>query len=129
MRTLPVIVGLVAAVLSASCGFTARRAFDRGTKLYEKGQYSEASIEFRKAIQKDPKFGEAYLKLGLTELQQSSSTEAAEALLHAVALMPDRAEPKAELAELYIRTYLSDPTNFAGLYHQASRFTTELLNK
>jgi tetratricopeptide (TPR) repeat protein len=129
MRTLPVIVGLVAAVLSASCGFTARRAFDRGMKLYEKRQYSEASIEFRKAIQKDPKFGEAYLKLGLTELQQGSSTEAAEALLHAVALMPDSAEPKAELAELYIRTYLSDPTNFAGLYHQASRFTTELLNK
>jgi tetratricopeptide (TPR) repeat protein len=124
-----VIVGLVAALLSASCGFTARKAFDRGTKLYEKGQYSEASIEFRRAIQKDPKYGEAYLKLGLTELQQGSSTEAAEALQHAVALMPDRAEPKSELAELYIRTYLSDPPNFVGLYHQASRFTAELLNK
>jgi len=129
MKTLPVIVALVAAILSASCGFTARKAFDRGTKLYEGGQYSEASIEFRKAIQKDPKFGEAYLKLGLTELQQGSPAQAAEALQHAVALMPDRAQSKAELAELYVRTYLSDPANFAGLYQQASRFTTELLNK
>src|ERR1700686_5447605 len=123
MRTLPVIVGLVAAILSASCGFTARKAFDLGTRLYQRGQYSEASIEFRRAIQKDPKFGEAYLRLGLTELQQGSSTEAAEALQHAVALMPDRAEPKAELAELYLKTYQTDPRNLAGLYQQASLFT------
>ena len=58
---------LIVVLLSASCGFTARRAFDRGTKLYESGHYAEASIEFRRAIQKDPKFGEAYLKLGLSE--------------------------------------------------------------
>src|SRR6202162_4439179 len=129
MRTLPVIVGLVAALLPASCGFTGRRALERGTKLYEKGRYPEPSIEFRGAIQKDPKCGEAYLRLGLTELQQGSSTEAAEALQHAVALMPDRAEPKAELAELYLKTYLTDPRNLAGLYQQASLFTADLLSK
>ena len=83
-----VVVVLVAALLSAACGFTARRAFDRGTKLYEKGQYAEASIEFRRAIQKDPKFGDAYLKLGLTELRQASPLAAADALRHAVALIP-----------------------------------------
>src|ERR1700732_4213157 len=116
MRTLPVIVSLVAALLSASCGFTARRAFDRGTKLCERGQYSEASIEFRRAIQKDPKFGEAYLKLGLTELKQGSTEAAADALQHAVALMPERAESKAELAQLYINSYLADPRHPAGLY-------------
>ncbi len=71
-ENLPVSLGLVAAILLVSCGFTAGRAFDRGTKLYEKGQYAEASIEFRRAIQKDPKFGEAYLKLGLTELRQAN---------------------------------------------------------
>src|SRR6202790_5288553 len=129
MRTLPVIVSLVAALLSASCGFTARRAFDRGTKLYEKGQNSEASIEFRRAIQKDPRFGDAYLSLGLTELKLGSPTEAADALQHAVALMPDRAEPKAELAELYVNSYLADPRRPARLYQQASQFTTELLSK
>ena len=129
MRTLPVIVGVAAALLLASCGFTARRAFDRGTKLCEKGRYPEASIEFHRAIQKDPKFGEAYLRLGLTELQQGNSTEAAEALQHAVALMPDRTEPKAELAELDLKTYLTDPRNLAGLYQQASLFTADLLSK
>ena len=123
------VVVLVAALLSAACGFTARRAFDRGTKLYEKGQYAEASIEFRRAIQKDPKFGDAYLKLGLTELREASPLAAADALRHAVALMPDRPEPKAELAQLYINSYLGNPGHFAGLYQQAAQFTTELLNK
>src|SRR4029077_6258292 len=92
---------LASVLLSPSCGFDARRAYDRGTKLYEKGQYAEASIELRRAVQKDPKFGEAYRELGLTELRQGSPQAAANALQHAVALMPDRTEAKAQLAELY----------------------------
>jgi tetratricopeptide (TPR) repeat protein len=120
---------LAGLLLSAACGLTARKAFDRGTKLYEKGHYAEASIEFRSAIQKDPNFGEAYLKLGLTELKQSKPIPAADAMRHALALMPDRAEPKAELAEIYINTYLADPRSLAGLYQQASQFTNDLLSK
>jgi tetratricopeptide (TPR) repeat protein len=120
---------LAAAFLAVSCGFTARRAFDRGTKLYEKGQYAEASIEFRRAVQKDPKFGEAYLKLGLTELKHANPEAAADALRHAVALLPDRVEPKAELAQIYIDSYLGDPRHFAVFYQQASQFTTELLSR
>jgi tetratricopeptide (TPR) repeat protein len=120
---------LIVVLLSASCGFTARRAFDRGTKLYESGQYAEASIEFRRAIQKDPKFGEAYLKLGLTELKQASPRKAADALQHAVVLLPASAEAKAALAELYINAYMLDPRGLVGQYQQASQFTTELLSK
>jgi tetratricopeptide (TPR) repeat protein len=126
-RIFPII--LAGTLLSASCGFTARRAFDRGTKLYQNGKYAEASIEFRRAVQKDPKFGEAYLKLGLAELKQGSPQAAAEALRHATALMPDREEPKAELAELYINSYLADPHKLAGFYDQASLFTNELISK
>src|ERR1700704_1574670 len=100
---------LIGILLSGSCGFTSRRAFEKGTKLYEKGQYAEASIEFRRAIQKDPKFGEAYLKLGLTELKQASPKSAADALQHAVALMPASAESKAALAQLYVNAYMTDP--------------------
>jgi tetratricopeptide (TPR) repeat protein len=120
---------LIGLLLSSSCGFTARRAFDKGTKLYEKGQYAEASIEFRRAVQKDPKFGEAYLKLGLTELKQASPRSAADALQHAVALMPDSTESKAALAQLYVNAYMTDPRGIAGLYQQASQFTTDLLSK
>src|SRR5271166_3739396 len=126
----PLIWAVLAAVLlSGSCGLTARRAFERGTRLYEQGKFAEASIEFRSAIQKDPNFGEAYLKLGLTELKQSKSIPAADALRHAVALLPDRPEPKAELAEIYINTYLGDPHGLAALYQQASDLTSELLSK
>ena len=120
---------LVSIGILLSCGLSARKAFEKGTKLYESGQYAEASIEFRRAIQKDPKFGEAYLKLGLTELKQSSPRTAADALKNAVALMPASAEPKAALAQLYVNAYMMDPRGLVGLYQQASQFTTELLSK
>lgn len=129
MRILPVMVGLAGALLACSCGLTKQKAFDRGTKLYEKGQYAEASIEFRRAIQKDVNFGEAYLKLGLTERKRGDQKAASEALLHAVALMPSRVEPKAELADLYINAYMADPRNLPGFYQQASQFTSELLSQ
>ena len=120
---------LAAALVASSCGLTKQKAFDRGTKLYENGKYAEASIEFRRAIQKDPKFGEAYLKLGLTALKQGDLKAASEALLHAVVLMPGRVEPKAELAELYVNAYMADPRNLSGFYEQASQFTTDLLRQ
>ena len=117
------------ALLAAGCGLGKQRAFERGVKLYEKGQYDEASLEFRRAIQKDANFGEAYLKLGLTEEKQGHPLGAIEALKHALALMPERAEPKAELAQLFINAYLAEPQKLPGFYQQASAFTTELLNK
>src|SRR5579862_5931869 len=120
---------VAAVLLEASCGLTARRAFDRGSKLYDAGKYDEASIEFRSAIQKDPKFGDAYLKLGQTELKQNNPLAAADAMRHAVALMPDRAEAKGQLAEIYLNAYLADPRKSAGLYQQASGFAGELLSK
>ena len=122
---------IIAAFLlsTISCGLSSRRAFDRGTKLYEKGQYAESSIEFRKAIQKDPKLGEAYLKLGLAELKQGRTETAAAVLNQAMLLMPDRAEPKSELAQLYIQSFIADPRRPAGYYEKASQLTNELLQK
>ena len=129
MRNLRVIAGLAGALLTSSCGLTKQRAYDRGSRLYDQGHYAEASIEFRKVIQKDPKFGDAYLRLGLTDLKLGDPKAASEALLHAVALMPGRVEPKAELAQLYINSYMADPRTMTGFYEQASQFTTDLLRQ
>jgi tetratricopeptide (TPR) repeat protein len=124
---------VVCALASVACSLTAdsakRKAFDRGTRLYEKGRYAEASIEFRKAIQKDPKFGEAYWKLGQAELKQGRPDAAASALNQAAILLPDRVEPKVELAELYLNGYMADPRKPAGPYQSASRYINEILHK
>ncbi len=38
--------------------------FDSGNKYFDQGKYKEAIVEYRNAIQQDPKFGEARLEAG-----------------------------------------------------------------
>jgi tetratricopeptide (TPR) repeat protein len=39
--------------------------FNKGKSLYEKGDYVKASLEFKNALQIDPKFSQAYYMLGM----------------------------------------------------------------
>ena len=105
-----------------------RKAFERGVKLYNSGHYAAASLEFRKAIQKDSKFGEAYLRLGLSESKQAQFQQADAAFNRAVMLMPANPEPKIQLAELYLTSYMADPHKPAALYHRISEIAGQLLS-
>ena len=42
---------------------------NKGKELYEKGKYTEAKLEFKNAIQIDPKYVEAYYMLGMAEMK------------------------------------------------------------
>ena len=50
--------------------------FNKGKALYEKGQIMEARLEFKNAIQIDPKFADAYYMLGMVELRIGNSNSA-----------------------------------------------------
>jgi tetratricopeptide (TPR) repeat protein len=54
--------------LQAGCSRGARDYLDRGNKFFEAGKYENATIQYRRAVQKDPNFGEAYLRIGLAAL-------------------------------------------------------------
>jgi tetratricopeptide (TPR) repeat protein len=122
---------ITCAFVSTSCDSEppAIVALKRGTKLLESGRYAEASLQFRKAIQKSPTLGQAYLKLGIAELKQSNVQEAESALKQATLLMPQNMEPVAELADLYVTTYLADPRKPAPLYERISKLIGQLLEK
>src|SRR5712672_1024594 len=92
--TLPVICLLV-----TSCGLTSdiarRRYFDEGRRHYEHGQYREAAVAFRKAVQKDSEFGEAYRYWALAELKPGGDgTRALAALRRAMVLLSGDEEIK-----------------------------------
>ncbi|MCS7314651.1 MAG: tetratricopeptide repeat protein [Bryobacterales bacterium] len=80
-----------------------RRYLESGNRYFEKKQYKEASIMYRQALRKDPRYGEAYYRLGLTQLRLNRIPEAVRWLRRAVELLPDRTEPKVELGEIYLR--------------------------
>ena len=45
---------------------------NKGKELYEKGQYTEAKLEFKNAIQIDPKYADAYYMLGMVEMKSGN---------------------------------------------------------
>jgi tetratricopeptide (TPR) repeat protein len=106
-RAVPLLVAALI-LLEGACGRNPRYYLDKGDKLYAKGAYSDASLNYRKAIQKDPSFGPAYYQLGLSELRLGKSSDAYQALSRAVELLPNREDVKVTLAGLAMAAYVAD---------------------
>jgi tetratricopeptide (TPR) repeat protein len=113
MRRKKLIVGLALVVLVAAgvTGFfvmrnrTPEKYYERGMTALTDGDYKSASVFFRTAIKRNPRFGEAYWKLGEAELRAENIRNGIGALRRAVELMPGRPEPANMLAETLLTIY------------------------
>jgi len=105
------------ALFLVGCGPEAKkkRAMEGGNKYYDKGQYKQARLMYLNAIKGDPRFGEAYYKLALTNLRLGNAGEAVGNLQRAVELLPDNMDAHSKLADIYLTAYASNPTKFKGL--------------
>jgi tetratricopeptide (TPR) repeat protein len=137
------VVGVCAVVLAfctvSACIATKQSYVSKGNKLYDAGKYADAALNYRKAIQKDPGYGEAYYRLGLAAIKQSESKEgqaregqareAYDALLRAVQLLPDNVAVLEKFGDVCLSYYLADPTHPQFLYRQIAQTSQELLSK
>ena len=85
--------------------------FNRGKALYEEGQYVKAGLEFKNALQIDPKFAEGYYMLGRVEQKRGNLKRAFAGFRKAVALNPDLLDAQAQYGKLLL---LSGATDEAG---------------
>jgi Tfp pilus assembly protein PilF len=46
--------------------------YDKGKALYDKGDFVRASLEFKNAIQIDPKFADAYYMTGMCSMKRET---------------------------------------------------------
>ena len=105
----------VAVILAFLVGFAScsrdpnvvkKRYLESGNKYYEKERYKEASIQYRNALKRDPKYGAAYYKLALVSLRLNEVNGAVSALRRAVELVPpdqpDHWDAVVKLSELYL---------------------------
>ena len=87
---------MVTAIAAAGCSEnpeTAKReAVTRGDALFDKAQYSEAVIEYRRAIQFDARYAEAHRKLADTYLKAGDGGNAVREYVRAADLLPDDAD-------------------------------------
>ncbi len=104
--------GLILVLVSACSSDPAtlrKKYLDSGNKYFGNEKYKEASIMYRRALQKDMRFGEGYYRLGLSELKLGRPVDAMRALQRAVELDPKNLEAPARLAEIYLTFYAVDP--------------------
>src|SRR5579862_3745299 len=92
-------------VLLASCRQSPQQYLAKGNTFFAAGKYDDAIINYKKAIQRDPKFGEGYYRLGLAQLKTGKSRDAYAALNTSNALLPDRVDVKVTLADFLLPAY------------------------
>ena len=108
-------IRLVAVILAVLVGFTScsrdpavvkKRYLESGNKYFDKGRYKEASIQYRNALKRDPKYGAAYYKLALVSLKMRDGGGALSALRRAVELIPldqpDHWDAVSTLSDLFL---------------------------
>src|ERR1700686_4293785 len=87
---------LVLTFFVASCSrdpkVQGRRYVDNGNKFFEKSKFKEASIMYRRALQKDLRFGEAYYRLALTDINLAAYGDAVRSLRRAIELPPENSD-------------------------------------
>jgi len=125
--TISVSVALMA--MLGGCTLSKQSYLLKGDKLVAEGKYEDAVLNYRKAIQRDPNFGEAYYRLGLAALKMQHGRDAFEALFRATQLLPRNLDAKQKFAELCVGFYLADPTRPQALYTQIVRLSDELLSQ
>jgi len=125
-RALPLV--LVAGII-VSCRQSPQEYVAKGNTFFAAGKYEDAIINYKKAVQRDSKYGESYYRLGLAELKTGKSRDAYAALNTANTLLPDRTDVKVTLADFLLLGYVGNKSRPAALYTQLTKLTDELIAK
>ncbi|MCX6627827.1 MAG: tetratricopeptide repeat protein, partial [Candidatus Solibacter sp.] len=132
MRSIRLVAVVLAVLVAlASCSrdpnVVKRRYLESGNKYFEKERYKEASIQYRNALKRDPKYGAAYYKLALVSLRMNEMSTAVPALRRAVELVPpdqpDHWDAVVRLSEIYLAAARTDK-QFLG---EAEKLIKDLL--
>jgi tetratricopeptide (TPR) repeat protein len=128
-RVVCVCILVASLAASSGCGVSKQGYLAKGNALFAAGKYDDASLNYRKAIQKDLSFGEAYYRLGLTAIKLDQEPLALEAFLHAVQLQPGNVDAKERFGDLCLSFYLADRSHPQALYTQIKKISDELISK
>lgn len=111
------------------CGHSAKSYLEKGNKLFDSGDYAEASLNYQNATKKQPSNGEAFYRLALSELKQNKAAEAFQHLTEAVRLMPQNRDAKSQLETLALSSYLGDPARPKVLYDTLVKLSEQWLQQ
>lgn len=106
MLRISVAVVLVCATLAGGCSkdpeVAKREYLTSGNTYFEQGKYAEATVEYRNAIQQDPRFGEARYKLAETHVKLNQPLEAYREYIRAADLLPANLDAQMKAAGMLL---------------------------
>jgi tetratricopeptide (TPR) repeat protein len=124
---------ILAPLACQGCGWnpfgTKEEYLRRGRAFVAQGKYEDATLQFRKALQKDDKYGEAYLGYGELLVRTNHSAQAFPVLSRAVELLPQSDEAKIALGRVAVTDLLGNPSRPQNYYQTANNMATALLGK
>ena len=105
----------------------AKKYVETGNKYYDKGKFKEASIMYRRALQKDMRNQQAYYHLGLVDLKQGMMGEAQRSFQRAVDIPPPNADALAKLGDIDLYIFMRDPQTYKGYLTDLGEVSKKLL--
>jgi tetratricopeptide (TPR) repeat protein len=121
--------GVLLALMSTACSRSPQYYLDVANKLAAEGHYADADLNYRKAIQKNASFGEAYFQLGLMNLKQGKVQPAYQTLSTAAQLLPAREDVQVKFGDLAMTLYLADARRPQVLYSKVTAIANQLTAK
>src|SRR5208337_2719906 len=98
-----------------------KKYLESGLKYVDKKEYDAAVIQFKKALQADPKYAEAHYQLGVTYLRLRRGQDAFQELNTAVNLDPKNVKAHLELGNLLWAAARSNPQYYKAAEEQARK--------
>lgn len=120
---------LLVSLALCGCNRSASHYLEAGNSFTKQGKLEDAVISYQKATQIDPKFGEAYYRLGLTQIKLNRGVEALTALSQAAQNLPDRPEVQAQYGRVLLSAYLTEPRRPKVLYDQLNDLSGKIASK
>jgi tetratricopeptide (TPR) repeat protein len=116
-------------IVTASCATNPATYAAKGRKALDAGRLAEAEIDYLKAVQAKPEYGEAWFGLGLTESREAKLADAYDKLTHAAQLLPSRDDVAISLADICVAIYVSGSTRPEQVYNEVVTTYSNLLRR
>ena len=120
-------------ILLAACSrdprVVSRKYVDSGNKYFDRGKYKEASIMYRRALNKDMRYGDAWYRLGLANLKLRIPGEARRDFSRAMEIDPGNTDAIVKLGDIDMAFYLLDPQGYRALLADLKDLAQQLFKK
>jgi tetratricopeptide (TPR) repeat protein len=125
---------LAAVLLTAACtqdpNVLKKRYLESGDRYFAKQMYRQASIMYRTALKKDPRYGIAYYRDGVAAIRMHQFGPAETSFRRALELLPEgpeRVVSRVQLADIYIAYILDTEKRDHLMIQEVDRLCEQLL--